>query len=157
MTAAATNAATGTNGGPRQPNPKGWPRISSAIFCEDAAAEIEWLCRAFGFEMRIRVDGEDGSIVHSELGYGDGLVMVSSARRFPHWASPRSIGSRNTQSMMFYVDDARAHCERARAQGAKITSEIKLSDYGEEYWADLSYEAEDPEGHRWWIAQRVRG
>jgi hypothetical protein len=27
-------------------------------------------CRAFGFEVRIRVEGDDGGIVHSELTYG---------------------------------------------------------------------------------------
>jgi uncharacterized glyoxalase superfamily protein PhnB len=55
------------------------------------------------------------------------------------------------------VDDVDAHCERARAAGATILSEPTVSDYGEEHWADRGYEAEDPEGHRWWFAQRVRG
>lgn len=28
---------------------------------------------------------------------------------------------------------------------------------GEAYWADRSYGALDPEGHLWWITQRLRG
>ena len=58
---------------------------------------------------------------------------------------------------MIYVDDAAAHCERARAAGGTITYEPTVSDYGEDYWADKSYEVEDLEGHRWWFAERIRG
>jgi uncharacterized glyoxalase superfamily protein PhnB len=137
--------------------PKGWPRLSSAIFYEDPAAAIDWLCRAFGFQVRIRVEGEGGKILHSELEFGEGLVMVGGTERGERRASPRSIAGANTQSLMAYVDDVDAHCAHARANGAKILSEPVLSDYGEDYWADRIYEAEDLEGHRWWFAERVRG
>ena len=58
--------------------------------------------------------------------------------------------------MMVYVDDAIAHCERARAAGARIIAEPAVHDYGEDYWTDRGYECEDPEGHRWWFYQRLR-
>jgi uncharacterized glyoxalase superfamily protein PhnB len=53
-----------------KPTPTGWPRISSAVYYEDAPEAIDWLCRAFGFEVRVRIEGEGGSIEHSELTYG---------------------------------------------------------------------------------------
>ncbi len=59
--------------------------------------------------------------------------------------------------MMIYVDDVDAHCERARAAGARIVSEPEVHDYGDDYWADRSYGCLDPEGHAWWITQRLRG
>ena len=31
----------------------------------DAVAAIDWLCRAFGFTIRLRIEGADGSIEHS--------------------------------------------------------------------------------------------
>jgi hypothetical protein len=31
-----------------------------------------------------------------------------------------------------------------------------MRDYGEDYWADRRYGGLDPEGHLWWITQRVR-
>jgi uncharacterized glyoxalase superfamily protein PhnB len=142
--------------------PKGWPRISTAIFYQDAAAAIDWLCAAFGFEVRIKVEGEGGRIEHSELTYGDGVIMVGSEGPIPGrpqldlMRSPKSIGGQTTQSLMVYVDDANAHCARARAAGAKVTSEPKVTDYGEEHWADRSYGATDLEGHHWWFAERVR-
>jgi len=141
--------------------PQGWPRMSSSIFYQDASAAIDWLCRAFGFEVRIKVDGPGGRIEHSELLYGDGVVMVADVRpasdQRGFWASPRSVGGANTQSIMVYVDDVDAHCARARAAGATIFDEPSLHDYGEQYWADRSYGAVDLEGHHWWFTERVRG
>ncbi|HLQ12913.1 MAG TPA: VOC family protein [Steroidobacteraceae bacterium] len=145
-----------------KPTPKGWPRISAGLYYRNAAVMIDWLCLAFGFEVRLRVEGEDGRIAHSELSYGDAVVMVGEerrgdAQRFGHdAASPVSVGGANTQSLLVYVDDVDAHCARARAAGARIADEPKLHDYGAEYWADRSYGAADPEGHLWWFTQRIR-
>lgn len=145
-----------------KPTPAGWPRISSAIFYDDAAAAIDWLCRAFGFEVHLKVEGEGGRIEHSELKLGEGLIMVSqtggkSSREVPlAGKSPRALGGANTQSLLVQVDDADAHCDKARAAGAKIIVPPATHDYGDDYWADRSYEVEDLEGHRWWFSQRVR-
>jgi uncharacterized glyoxalase superfamily protein PhnB len=145
----------------KQP-PKGWPRISSALFYEDAAAAIDWLCRTFGFEVRLKVEGEGGRIEHSELVFGDGLIMVGSVggksdRPEPlPCKSPRSLGGAVTQALCVCVDDVDAHCERARAAGATIVEPPTTHDYGEDYWADRSYRAVDLEGHQWWFMQRVR-
>jgi uncharacterized glyoxalase superfamily protein PhnB len=135
--------------------PSGWPRISSSLSYQDASAAIEWLARAFGFEPRLIVEGDDGGVVHSELAFGDGLIMVSSVSRRPWFRSPRALGGGNTQSLMVYVDDVEAHCARARAAGATIATEPLVSDYGEEYWKDRCYEAIDCEGHHWWFAERL--
>jgi uncharacterized glyoxalase superfamily protein PhnB len=140
-----------------RPPPPGWPRIASALYYQEPAKAIDWLCRAFGFEVRIKVEGQDGSIEHSELVFAEGLVMVGGTRaRFPYRRSPRSIDGGNTQNMMVYVDDVEAHCARARAAGAEVVSEPSTVDYGEEYWEDRGYEAEDLEGHHWWFVQRLR-
>ena len=136
------------------PPPAGWPRISSALFYDDAAAAIEWLEKAFGFTTRLKVEDGAGGIVHSELELGDGVVMVASARAAKR--SPRSLDGANTQSLFVYVDDVDAHCERARAHGAVIVSEPSVHDYGDEYWRDRIYEALDCEGHGWWFGQRLR-
>lgn len=141
--------------------PAGWPRISSSVYYRDPARMIDWLCRAFGFDVRLRVEGEGGRIEHSEIAFGDGLIMVcgersaAEARRGVAMQSPLSAGC-NTQGLMVFVDDADAHCAHVRAAGARIVDEPALHDYGEEYWADRSYGAVDPEGHLWWFTQRVR-
>ncbi len=144
-----------------KPTPEGWPRISSGLYYRDPAAMIDWLCRAFGFELRLRVEDDDGRVAHSELTYGEGLIMVGgeragAERRFEtDMRSPLGAGC-NTQGLMLYVDDVDAHCARARAADATIVDELTLHDYGPEYWADRSYGAKDPEGHLWWFSERVR-
>ena len=76
--------------------------------------------------------------------------------KFPFRKSPREVGGHNTQCLMVFVDDADAHCAHARSRGARIVQEPADHDYGEEYWTDRSYGALDPEGHLWWITQRLR-
>ena len=145
-----------------KPSPTGWPRISSGVYYRDAAGMIDWLCQAYGFEVRLKVVDDGGRIEHSELTLDEGVIMVGQEargekRRFEtDFLSPLSAGG-NTQGLMVYVDDVDAHCARARETGARIIDEPKLHDYGPEYWADRSYGAIDPEGHLWWFSQRVRG
>lgn len=145
------------------PPPKGWPRISSSLFYDDAAAAIDWLGKAFGFETQLRIEGEGGRIEHSQLVLGGGLVMVSSPKRTTDCdnpmpgKSPQSVDGTNTQTLCIFVDDADAHCERARAAGATIAQEPFTTDYGDDYWSDRTYRAIDPEGHHWWFMQRLRG
>ena len=138
--------------------PAGWPRISSTLFYDDAAAAIDFVCQAFGFEVRLKVEGEGGRIEHSELVFGEGLIMVGEAKpeKFPQTRSPSQVAGANTQNLMVYVDDVEAHCERARAAGAVIVTELKTSDYGEDYWSDRGYQCRDIGGHHWYFAQRLR-
>jgi uncharacterized glyoxalase superfamily protein PhnB len=144
-----------------KPPPKGWPRMSASVFYADAHAGIDWLCNAFGFEARLKVEGDQGDIVHSELTLEDALVMVGSTTGKEPWQriyqSPQAIGGAITQALCFHIDDVDAHHARAVAAGAKIVREPTTNDYGDDYWADRSYGALDPEGHLWWFMQRVRG
>jgi uncharacterized glyoxalase superfamily protein PhnB len=142
--------------------PEGWPQITSCLFYDDAGKAIDWLSRAFGFEVRVCVEGEGGRILHSELALGQGLIIVGQSGGNPGRAeplpaqSPRSLGGANTQALSVYVDDVDAHASVARAAGARIVEEPKDTDYGEEYWADRGYRVVDHEGHEWFFAQRLR-
>jgi uncharacterized glyoxalase superfamily protein PhnB len=137
-----------------KPTPDGWPRISASVFYDEPKLAIEWLCRVFGFEVRLIVETGDGSIAHSELVYGDGLVMVGGVSKRDFSQSPRQSRC-NTQSLMVIVDDVEAHHARSKAHGVELFQELKVSDYGPEYWTDRSYGAVDCEGHRWWFSQRM--
>jgi uncharacterized glyoxalase superfamily protein PhnB len=144
-----------------KPPPKGWPRLCAAVFYDDPKAAIDWLCRAFGFELKLKVEGDDGAIVHSELTFGEGLVMVGSTHgKEPYqklFRSPKELGGAMTQTLAFFVDDCDAHYARAIAAGAKTVREPTTTDYGEDYWSDRTHGVTDPEGHLWWFMQRIRG
>ena len=145
-----------------KPTPPGWPRLSPAVYCEDARAAIAWYQRAFGFTAQIVVDAPDGSVLHSELRYGEAIVMVTEgaigrgARFGAPGRAPRGLDGANTQSLFLYVDDVDAHCAQARAAGARVTCEPTDNDYGAEHWCDRTYACVDPDGHLWWFSQRLR-
>ncbi len=136
-----------------KPPPKHWPRLSVSLYYADARTSIAWLCDAFGFESRLVVDAEDGRVAHSELTFGEAIVMVGESGK--DGLSPRIAGGA-TAGVFIYVDDADAHCARAVQKGATITRELKTTDYGADYWCDRGYGCTDPEGHVWYFAHRVR-
>jgi uncharacterized glyoxalase superfamily protein PhnB len=149
-----------------KPPPKGWPRLAVTLFYRDPASAIEWLCKAFDLKVRTKVQGSDGAIHHCELtigeGAGEAVIMVGGEsdhdprkERGIH-KSPASLSSANTSGLLIYVDDADAHCARAREAGAKITVGPLTTDFGPGYWSDRIYQAEDPEGHRWYFAHRIK-
>jgi uncharacterized glyoxalase superfamily protein PhnB len=113
----------------------------------DAAAAIDWLCDAFGFERKLVVPGEDGAISHAQLEFGNGMLMVGSASQggFDDLQKPPAeIDAVVTQSAYVVVDDVDAHHDRARAAGASIVMEVADQDHG-----GRLYSCRDPEGHLW--------
>lgn len=141
-----------------RPTPAGWPRMSSSLAYQDPVRAIDWLVAAFGFLVRIKVPDSAGGIMHSELTFGEAVVMVAGERS--HGAgvarSPKSLNGASTQGLFLYVDDIEAHYTRALAEGAVVVRELATTDYGPEYWTDRGYTVLDPEGHTWHFAQRLR-
>lgn len=126
------------------------PSLSSAVCYRDPKPMLDWLEKAFGFERSMVITDADGNLAHSEMRFGDGLVMVGNEWTDDH-KSPASIGGKNTQTVHVHVtDDIDAHCERARAAGAAIHQEPQTQFYG-----DRTYRAVDPEGHIWTFGQTV--
>lgn len=140
------------------PTPAGWPRMSSSLAYQDPVRAIDWLVAAFGFSVRIKVPDGSGGIMHSELTFGDAVVMVAGERSqgLSLSRSPKSLNGATTQGLFVYVDDIETHCARALAAGAVVTRELATTDYGAQYWTDRGYSVLDPEGHSWHFAQRLR-
>lgn len=89
---------------------------------------------------------ENENLVHSEMKYGDSVVMVGNEWSADH-KSPKSLGGKNTQTVHVRLtrgEDVDAHCEHARKAGAEILAEPDTQFYG-----DRTYRARDPEGHIW--------
>jgi uncharacterized glyoxalase superfamily protein PhnB len=129
------------------------PSIVPLIWYDKPRAAIDWLEKAFGFETAIVVSGDDESVIHSELRLGNGAVYVVG----PSWVgeggtTPQQIGGKGTQSVCINLTAGiDAHCERARAAGAKIGREPADQPYG-----DRVYTCHDPEGHSWSFAQAAK-
>ncbi len=114
------------------------------LLYDDAAAAIDFLTRAFGFEETFRsADGD--RVAHAQMRLGDGEIMLGQ---------PPNQRERGNQTVLIYayVDDVDAHCERARTAGAEIADEPRDEQYGERV-----YHAHDPEGHSWYFARKLDG
>jgi uncharacterized glyoxalase superfamily protein PhnB len=127
------------------------PAIIPALSYQDPRAALDWLQRAFGFEIEMIIEDEQGNPVHSELRYGNGVVMVGS-----EWnadtKSPASIGRKCTQTVHMHMEeDINRHCARARAAGAEIIAAPE-----DQFYGDRTYRARDPEGHIWTFGQTVK-
>ena len=116
--------------------------VIPVLIYPDVREAVEWLERAFGFRERVRI----GENHRAQLGVGDGAVIVGDVR---HDRRPPRAGEA-THSVMVRVDDARAHCDRARKEGARILMEPRDFEYGER-----QYMAEDPAGHQWTFSETL--
>jgi PhnB protein len=121
--------------------------ITPYMHYEDAAAALDWLTNAFGFQERFRHPVE-GRIDHAEMEFTGGMIMLATPGT--DYRSPRRLGQA-TVVIHVYVDDIQAHFERAREAGAKIHREPSEKPYG-----TIQYSAEDPEGHIWLFSEQVR-
>lgn len=113
----------------------------------DAPTAIEWLCRAFGFERHLVVPGENGTIAHAQLKFGNGMIMLGSVREGAYdrlVKQPSEIDGAETQTPYIVVEDADAHYARAKSAGAEIVMDIEDQDHG-----GRAYTCRDPEGHIW--------
>ena len=107
---------------------------------DDAHAAIAFLESAFGAERHAFQAADDGSVAHAELRFGNGIVMVGSAK--PDLPATRGASAPG-EGIYIVVDDVDAHYERARGAGAEIVSELRDLGYSREY------SARDPEGNAW--------
>ena len=135
------------------------PEVVPMIAYEDGPAAMDWLARAFGFIEIVRMIGQDGRLSHGEMGTGEesaGLIMLAPPT--PDYQSPKH--HRETceaaanwskvpyiiDGVLVYVDDVRAHFQRAKGAGARILSEPEEG--------PRRYRVEDLEGHRWFFMER---
>jgi uncharacterized glyoxalase superfamily protein PhnB len=115
-----------------------YPTVFPTLHYDDAGAAIEFLIAAFGAEKHAVYDDGKGTIVHAELRLGNGIVMLGPARP----DAPATGGKGG--GIYVVVENADAHCAKARDAGAAIVRELNDTEYG-----SREYGARDPEGNVW--------
>ena len=117
--------------------------VVPVLIYPDVREAVGWLEAAFGFSERLRI----GENHRAQLSFGDGGALIVADVR--HDRVPPRPGE-STHSVLVRVEDARAHCERAREAGAKILMEPTDFEYGERQYA-----AEDFAGHQWTFSETL--
>lgn len=121
--------------------------IIPVLHYKNAKEAIEWLCESFRFEEHLVVQGEDDTIAHAQLTYGDAMIMLSSENDNEYGkliSTPNSLNGINTQAPYIIVEKIDKHYKNAVAKGAKMLMKIKDQEYG-----GRGYTCKDIEGHIW--------
>ena len=98
----------------------------------DPAAAADWLSKAFGFTLRLRIGNH-----RIQMQVGEGAVVLTEGQGAP-------------QSVMVRVNDADAHHAQAAQAGATLSGAPVTYPYGEK-----QYNAVDLGGHRWTFSESV--
>jgi uncharacterized glyoxalase superfamily protein PhnB len=127
------------------------PAFISAIIYKDNRAALNWLQKAFGFEVSEVLTDANDNIVHAEMKHRDGVVMIG--HEWADWTkSPASLSGKNTQRIIVRIDSGiDEHCARARRAGATIAKEP-----ADEFYGERSYIAVDLDGHHWTFSQTIK-
>ena len=116
----------------------------------NALAMIEWLCQAFGFEKQVVFGGEDGVVMHAQLMFGNGMIMIGSVTNGTPTSGllkqPDEIGGVETQAPYLVVSDIDAIYASAKNAGARMIIDLEEKDYG-----GKAFTCSDPEGHIWHV------
>lgn len=110
------------------------PVIPNIIY-PDPGAAAEWLIKAFGFTVRLRIANH-----RIQMRAGEGCFTIAEGDAVPNQSC----------FLQIRIQDAHAHCERARQAGAQILTEPKDHMYGER-----QYDAVDFYGHRWNFTESI--
>lgn len=133
--------------------PTNAPWISSYMTVKDVDKAIEFYQKAFHFQVRDKVQGEDGTTWHAELTYKDQLVMLGKEGVWGTTSkSPVSNGVESPVSLYVYtenVDDFYRHALSHHAVGLAAPEDM--------FWGDRMCKLKDLDGYVWCFATNAGG
>ena len=109
--------------------------VIPVLIYPDPSAAAEWLSKAFGFTVRLRIANH-----RIQMRAGEGCFTIAEGNVAPN----RSC------IVQVRIENALAHCERARRAGAIILTEPVDHMYGER-----QYNAQDFHGHYWDFTETI--
>jgi PhnB protein len=121
--------------------PNGYNSVQPYLMVDGAAELVDYLTQAFGAKERMRMDGPDGKIGHTEVEIGDSVIMLSDTMP-QNPAMPAAV--------MVYVDDVDATYKKALAAGGK--SERAPEDM---FYGDRASSVRDKFGNLWFIHTHI--
>ena len=125
------------------PVPPRYARVDPWVISSDTEAEIAFLETAFDAQETpgSRMLGPDARIGHVEVELGESVIMLFDAQQ--EWLPTPA-------HLRIYVADTQETFDRAVAAGARAVTDPTELAFGERV-----ARVRDPQGHLWWIHQRV--
>jgi uncharacterized glyoxalase superfamily protein PhnB len=105
----------------------------------DVGAAIDWLCRVYGFTLRLRIGNH-----RAQLNVGNGAIVITEHSQGSAHAGNSSF------SIMVRVEDVDHHYRNALQHGAEVLQPPTDYPYGER-----QYVVRDLYGYRWTFSQTI--
>src|SRR5579862_4623349 len=92
------------------------------LYYPDVTAAADWLCKAFGFAVRLRIGDH-----RIQMKFADGCLIIAEATPDRGQTADGGFAAGRAHSVMIRVGNADSLCERARQAGARPQAHTPLS------------------------------
>ncbi len=144
-----SSTTTDTTSGPASTAAVGQAGLVPYLAVHDGPAALEFYESAFGAEVTLRFDGDDGRVGHADLVIGNDRFFLADEYPELGVVSPRTLGG-TTVTLHLEVADIDRAFARAVEAGSLVQSEPEDMPYGHRQGTLV-----DPFGHRWMLSQRL--
>lgn len=135
----------------RPPRPAGMPSITPYLIVKDVERAMAFYADAFGFEPRGTVPGPDDLVLHGDMVWDGGCVMLGTEGAYGGQArAPITTGMVPPVSLYVYCDDVDKRFAHAKQVGAKVLAKPENA-----FWGDRICRLADLDGHHWTFATNV--
>ncbi|MEM1244099.1 MAG: VOC family protein [Pseudomonadota bacterium] len=129
-----------------KPDDIGW--VSAYIMVQDVDKAVDFYQKAFGFTLREKAPGDDGSTWHASMLYQDNTIMFGKMGAWGSKTQPPVVsGVDSAMNLYVYVPDIDSFYHQALENGAK--SIIAPEDA---FWGDRMASLQDLDGYQWVFA-----
>ena len=129
------------------------PSVAPYLFYESVQGAVTFMEEAFGFKVIFTSPDPSGQgLAHAQMAHQGGVIMIGHAGEggLNLVARADKLPKLHAGTYVF-VEDVDAHCQRAKAGGAKV-----LLEPADQPWGDRMYCATDPEGQFWMFARALK-
>jgi PhnB protein len=132
-----------------QPIPQGYHTATPYLTIKDCSKAIDFYKKAFDAEEKVRMNGDDGKVMHAEIKIGDSVLMMTDENLQWNHKGPEQFGG-SPISILLYVKNVDEFYEKAIKAGATSVRPVK-----DEFYGDRMGTLKDPFGFTWSIGTHV--
>ncbi len=124
--------------------------VTPHLVCAGAAKAIAFYKKVFGAVEVMRLTGPNDKIMHAQIRIGDSIVFLVDQNLDWGAKGPKHLGG-SPVTIHLFVEKADPVFNKAVKAGAKVIMPL-----GDQFWGDRYGVVEDPFGHHWSVAHRLR-
>lgn len=120
--------------------------LAPHLVCDGASDAIEFYKKAFNAEPMMRLDGQNGRIMHASVSINGAMIMLVDENKDYGIIGPKTLGGTPVTLHLNATDVDKAFAQAVEAGAKPIMQPTDM------FWGDRYSQVEDPFGHRWSLA-----